>query len=252
MVYLIGLLVVGLLISGPLLDANELLQVIMVLAGPILLTWWNERRIKRRTEKAADEKIARDAGDECRESLARAMSRAQSSSAREPRLRADPTNLRASRPQPIVARPSSSSGRGEPSRPLESVRTSKRTPQGWVGPGQFVEVAGRAIGDMVYVGVPPKVSGRGWQESCRAYIDPSLPVASRIRQDLQSMPYWPGYSDIGPQHRAIYLDWLADGRRRTDIDAGYMFLYFYGLERRFIADDPSDEDGRQSSTRFCA
>jgi hypothetical protein len=43
------------------------------------------------------------------------------------------------------------------------------------------------------------------------------------------MPYWPGYSDIGPQHRAIYLDWLADGRRRTDIDAGYMFLYFYGL-----------------------
>ncbi len=95
---------------------------------------------------------------------------------------------------------------------------------------------------MVYIGVPPKVSGRGWQESCRAYIDPSLPVASRVSEDLQSMPYWPGYSDIGPQHRAIYLDWLADGRRRTDIDAGYMFLYFYGLERRFIADDPSDDE----------
>ncbi|WP_316015787.1 TerB N-terminal domain-containing protein, partial [Roseobacter sp. HKCCA0434] len=236
MVYLIGLLVVGLLISGPLIEANELLQAVLVLAGPILLTWLNERRIKGRSKKAADEKIAREAGDEYRESLARAMSRAQSSSSHEQKLRADPKKTLASRPQPIVASPSSSASGKEPSRSAASVRKSKGTLQGWVGPGQSVEVAGRAIGDMVYVGVPPKVSGRGLQESCRAYIDPSLPVAPKAKRNISDMPYWPGYSDIGLQHRAVYLDWLADGRRRADVDPGYMFLYFYGLERRFITE----------------
>jgi hypothetical protein len=58
------------------------------------------------------------------------------------------------------------------------------------------------------------------------------------------MPYWPGYADIGPSHRATYLDWLAGGRRDPSVDAGYMFLYFYGLERRFVADDPTPAEQR--------
>jgi tellurite resistance protein len=55
------------------------------------------------------------------------------------------------------------------------------------------------------------------------------------------MPYWPGYSDISPQCRATYLDWLANGRNDASYDPGYMFMYFYGLERRFFVDQ-SNED----------
>ena len=123
--------------------------------------------------------------------------------------------------------------------------SSPRSRTGWVGPGKSATVAGREIGDMVYVGVAPKVSGCGWRERCRAYIDPSLPVARTPRVEPRDrMSYWPGYSEIGPVHRAIYLDWLAGGRRDGGRDPGYMFLYFYGLERRFVTEKPSLEERR--------
>ncbi|ARU03233.1 hypothetical protein LOKVESSMR4R_04014 (plasmid) [Yoonia vestfoldensis] len=50
------------------------------------------------------------------------------------------------------------------------------------------------------------------------------------------MSYWPGYSDISARSRATYLEWLASGRSDPSYDPGYMFLYFYGLERRFFVD----------------
>ena len=58
------------------------------------------------------------------------------------------------------------------------------------------------------------------------------------------MPYWPSYSGIGPQARATYLDWLASGRSDTRYGVGYVFLYFYGLERRFFVDKPDEDEKR--------
>lgn len=59
------------------------------------------------------------------------------------------------------------------------------------------------------------------------------------------MPYWPGYSSIPAACRATYLDWLADGARDSTVNPGYMFLYFYGLERRFLVDNPSEGEKRE-------
>jgi uncharacterized tellurite resistance protein B-like protein len=113
--------------------------------------------------------------------------------------------------------------------------------QGWVPKGQPVTIAGRTIDGMVYVGKPPRIDSSYNSENCRAYIDPSLSVA-RIGSDKNgdNMSYWPGYSSIPAVCRATYLDWLAGGRQDGSINPGYMFLYFYGLERRFLLDDPSD------------
>lgn len=58
------------------------------------------------------------------------------------------------------------------------------------------------------------------------------------------MPYWPGYSGILPECRATYLDWLASGAKDGSYNPGYMFLYFYGLERRFFVDQPSPDERR--------
>ena len=70
-----------------------------------------------------------------------------------------------------------------------------------------------------------------------ALINPSLAVTSN--GDYRSgdqMSYWPSYRTISATCRANYLAWLADGRRAPDAYIGYVFLYFYGLERRLLAD----------------
>lgn len=124
-----------------------------------------------------------------------------------------------------------------------AVKSNRR--QGWVPRGEVVSIRGREIGGMVYVGTPPLMSTYGYGEKCRAYIDPSLPVAREGNdKDGNGMPYWPGYSSIPPECRATYLDWLSAGAKDGSYNPGYMFLYFYGLERRFFVDEPAIEEKR--------
>jgi TerB N-terminal domain len=55
------------------------------------------------------------------------------------------------------------------------------------------------------------------------------------------MGYWPSYSEISSGARRAYLNWLAGGRRDPEADIGFVFLFFYGLERRAIIDGAKDE-----------
>ena len=105
-------------------------------------------------------------------------------------------------------------------------------------------MAGRNIGGMIYLGTDQRAGG--FHHGNRALILPTLPVAGS-RPDISgdSMPYWPGYSDITPSARAAYLDWLATGRSDTRYGVGYVFLYFYGLERRFFIDSQDLQERRQ-------
>ncbi len=124
------------------------------------------------------------------------------------------------------------------------VKATRRT--GWVPSSESVDVGGRNIGGMVYVGTPPRLNDYGYRDKCRAYIDPSLSVARDGTDKVGNyMPYWPGYSEIPSQCRATYLDWLAGGRSDPSYDQGYMFLYFYGLERRFVLDQPSESEKQE-------
>ncbi|NYH96597.1 TerB N-terminal domain-containing protein [Novosphingobium marinum] len=127
-----------------------------------------------------------------------------------------------------------------------SHRSPPTTTQGWVPKGQSVTIAGRTIDGMVYVGKPPRIGSSYYGESCRAYIDPSLSVArSGSDKNGDNMSYWPGYSSIPAVCRATYLDWLAGGRQDGTINPGYMFLFFYGLERRFLIDQPPDDEKQE-------
>jgi tellurite resistance protein len=115
----------------------------------------------------------------------------------------------------------------------------------WVPPGQPFEVAGRTItGGGVYVGRGARAAQTSIVEP--ALIDPSLKV-DWGRPDLagSSMGYWPAYSEISPGARAAYLSWLSAGREGPTAYIGYVFLYFYGLERRALLDaqvDPRHPD----------
>ena len=62
------------------------------------------------------------------------------------------------------------------------------------------------------------------------------------------MGYWPNYSTIDSRSRATYLDWLSSGRSDTRYDVGYVFLYFYGLERRVFVDKADAQERREIVT----
>ena len=110
----------------------------------------------------------------------------------------------------------------------------------WVPSNRSATVAGRAIGGMVYVGSPPMLDRDGQEEECRSLIDPSLPVARTGNDKIGiGMLIQKGYSDMPPESRATYLEWLASGRSDESYNAEYMLLYFYGLERRYFLDNPS-------------
>jgi tellurite resistance protein len=58
----------------------------------------------------------------------------------------------------------------------------------------------------------------------------------------QTMGYWPSYREITPAARRSYLEWLAGSRSDSTTYIGYVFLYFYGLERRLMVDNGGDAD----------
>lgn len=64
----------------------------------------------------------------------------------------------------------------------------------------------------------------------------SLAVRSSKPEDtIPVLPYFPSYSGMSPEQRGIYLKWLCD--ITYPIDIGYVFVYYYGLERHLIHGD---------------
>lgn len=59
------------------------------------------------------------------------------------------------------------------------------------------------------------------------------------------MGYWPSYTEASPEERRAYLNWLSEGRSNPDCDIGYVFLFFYGLERRVIVDSRDNPAARE-------
>ncbi len=111
----------------------------------------------------------------------------------------------------------------------------------WLPKDKSVVIAGYTIsGGMLYVGKGLSAP-TGWSKEA-ALINPDLPVdKSNPDRSGQYMSYWPSYSDINPASRAAYLEWLADGAKDPNANMGYVFLYFYGLERRLLCDTTSSE-----------
>lgn len=99
-------------------------------------------------------------------------------------------------------------------------------------------VAGYTIsGGLIYVG--SKLPGRYGQKD-PSLIDPLAPVDKSGNLTERLMGYWPSYSEISSEARGAYLSWLSTGRNDPEADVGYVFLFFYGLERRILLDGPKD------------
>lgn len=104
----------------------------------------------------------------------------------------------------------------------------------WVPPGEQVQIAGVDLpGGMIYIGARMS-SPNGLTDPC--LLSAQLPVASVGDYRTRQMGHWPSYTEASPGERRAYLNWLSEGRSSPDCYIGYVFLFFYGLERRVFVD----------------
>ena len=144
-------------------------------------------------------------------------------------------------PRAVVPDPRVSSGPVRPrvtgaALPARGIGPAADGDAAWVPAGQLVRVGGCSIsGGLVYVG--RKLTAVRGGEPDPALIDPDLDIDHHVADYAGAiMGYWPSYSTIAPACRAAYLQWLANGRHAPNAYIGYVFLYFYGLERRLLID----------------
>jgi hypothetical protein len=115
-------------------------------------------------------------------------------------------------------------------------RTTRTDAARWVAPGEAVAIQGAIIsGGAFYLGTA--LSSPLLHGDEPALVNPDLPVEvpTSMARD-PDMHYWPSYGSLSPGQRATYLSWLASDRNLVELPIGYVFLYFYGFERRVFID----------------
>jgi uncharacterized tellurite resistance protein B-like protein len=139
--------------------------------------------------------------------------------------------------------------RATPASDFKLPRAPERVDLGkWVPSDQYFTVKDLTIGGgMVYVGTSLKTPSGG-NDPC--LIDLTKPIARQGDYTQGQMGYWPSYSEISPTARRAYLNWLAGGRRDPEADIGYVFLFFYGLERREFIDAAKDEAAQRDRSEI--
>ena len=124
-------------------------------------------------------------------------------------------------------------------RPQKKSRHSAK----WIRPGQKVHIGMFTIqGGLIYVGRELERFDGRYMDNDSSLVDLTLKTDFRSPDYAgDQMGYWPSYRRITPQSRAAYIEWLASDRSNPETYIGYVFIYFYGLERRLIFDDPNGE-----------
>jgi uncharacterized tellurite resistance protein B-like protein len=109
----------------------------------------------------------------------------------------------------------------------------------WYSPGQTVQFEDLKLrGGMFYS--TPKVLD--WPGEPSAIVA-TASVSKHADAPSNDIGYYPAYQNLPPSQRRTYLEWLAAGRRdpRPEERAlGYLFLFFYGIERRIIVEKDRD------------
>lgn len=111
----------------------------------------------------------------------------------------------------------------------------------WLPKGKFVSVGGFNISHgMIYFG-EQNDDDIPWNSE-PSLINPKLSVEKPGPGYLiDKLSYWPSYKTLTALERGIYLDWLSRGASAPHIPVGFVFIFFYGLERRAFFDTKHSE-----------
>ncbi|BBP05671.1 hypothetical protein TPL01_33470 [Sulfuriferula plumbiphila] len=116
----------------------------------------------------------------------------------------------------------------------------------WIKPGDTVEIHGLKFeSGFLYVGKSLSSVGSAYQEE-PALLNPKYQIQDILAADYRvaQLSYWSSYAQASPEARTAYLHWLLKGKNDPDADIGYIFLYYYGLERRALADTESSSQAK--------
>lgn len=139
-------------------------------------------------------------------------------------------------PQEILDRLQSKS----PLNPINvSPTKANQGPGRWYRKSDQCQVSDFSFEGLVYIG-NKLIDHQGRPDP--ALINPKLPIAATGDYRIRAMSYWPNYTEITDFARVSYLKWLAAGKNDPDADIGYVFLYFYGIERRLLIDLPTQPE----------
>jgi len=114
---------------------------------------------------------------------------------------------------------------------------SKNKTQGkWIKSGEFITMKGQTFssGNFYFGGKLSSLDGYGTEASL---VDDSLKVENKPSSfEDESLGYWPKFISLTPKGRGAFLSWLSSNRSDPETPLGYVFIYFYGLERRIAVD----------------
>jgi len=126
----------------------------------------------------------------------------------------------------------------------EPEKTTNKQKGRWISEDEQLSVNERKLtkGFFYFGGVMNSLDGYGIEPSLvddkRSALSPS--VDSEIYTD-ESLGYWPTYASLSKGSRGAYLDWLASDRSNPNTPIGYVFIYFYGFERRVIENKSNNQ-----------
>ncbi len=128
--------------------------------------------------------------------------------------------------------------------PLPTVRVSKPTSPKrkgleWHPPGTDLVVDGIPLSAGMFYCCSTNLSYPGEPSA----INTSLSISRVAAHPSEDLGYYANYEGLNGSQRRCYLEWLAGGR--TDEEPGmrslgYLFLFFYGLERRVLIEKDTD------------
>ena len=129
---------------------------------------------------------------------------------------------------------------------FDQPKSKNKEPGRWVTHDETIRIDKFEItrGFFYFGGRLNSLNGYGTESSL---VDPTLKInANSPDYAGEQMDYWPSYEHLSPRSRAAYVEWLASNRSDPKTYIGYVFLYFYGIERRLLVDDkngaiPPDE-----------
>lgn len=119
---------------------------------------------------------------------------------------------------------------------------SKNKTQGkWIKAGESISLNGQTFtgGNFYFGGNLSSLNGYGTEASL---VDDSLDIESMPSSyNDESLGYWPKFITLTPKGRGAFLSWLSGNRNAPETPLGYVFIYFYGLERRITVDSVKQE-----------
>lgn len=119
-------------------------------------------------------------------------------------------------------------------------KSKNKTPGKWMKSGESITIKGQIFtgGNFYFGGKLSSLDGYGTEASL---VDDSLKVENKLSNfEDESLGYWPKFISLTPKGRGAYLNWLSGSRSDPETPLGYVFIYFYGLERRITVDSIKD------------